>query len=49
MHSVLTLLTITLFAVILSIAPYATALDTEGLVGAWLFRRRQRGSRYRFL
>ena len=37
MHSRLTLLTLTLSALMLFIAPYATALDTDGLVGAWLF------------
>lgn len=37
MHRVLTLLTISLSAVILFISPHATALDTDGLVGAWLF------------
>ena len=36
MHSRLILLTLTLCTVTLFIAPYVTALDTDGLVGAWL-------------
>ena len=37
MYSGLTFLTISLAAMILFISPHATALDTDGLVGAWLF------------
>ena len=37
MHKGLSLLTLTLPVLILFMAPQATALDTDGLVGAWLF------------